>query len=65
MLRMSYWAVVVAAVAAFVMRSVWYMFFGNDLAKVLGKDGAPGWNTPPLGGKFTTLNIFLPALNKA
>jgi hypothetical protein len=54
----------VAAVAAFVMSSVWYMFFGNELAKVLGKDGARSSNTPPLEVKFTTLNIFLPALNK-
>ena len=34
MLGINYWAVVVAAVAAFVASSVWYIVFGKELAKV-------------------------------
>src|SRR5260370_37792326 len=30
----DYWAVVVAAIAAFVASSVWYIVFGKELAKV-------------------------------
>ena len=33
MLGIHYWAVVVAAVAAFVASSVWYIVFGKELAK--------------------------------
>jgi hypothetical protein len=33
MRRTNYWAVVIAAVAAFVMSSVWYIGFGDVLAK--------------------------------
>ncbi len=32
-LRINYWAVIVAAVAAFVGSSAWYVVFGNELAK--------------------------------
>jgi hypothetical protein len=34
MLKLNYWAVIVAAVVAFVGSSVWYVVFGNELAKV-------------------------------
>ncbi len=34
LLRINYWAVIVAAVAAFVGSSAWYVVFGNELAKV-------------------------------
>ncbi len=34
MLGINYWAVVVAAVAAFVVSLVWYIVFGKELAKV-------------------------------
>lgn len=34
MLEINYWAVGVAAVAAFVASSVWYIVFGKELAKV-------------------------------
>jgi hypothetical protein len=33
MLGINFWAVVVAAVAAFVVSSVWYIVFGKELAK--------------------------------
>ncbi len=33
MLGINYWAVVVAAVAAFVASSAWYIVFGKELAK--------------------------------
>ena len=32
--KLNYWAVIVAAVVAFVGSSVWYVVFGNELAKV-------------------------------
>jgi len=32
--KLNYWAVIVAAVVAFVGNSVWYVVFGNELAKV-------------------------------
>lgn len=32
--RINYWAVIVAAVAGFIGSSVWYVVFGNELAKV-------------------------------
>jgi hypothetical protein len=32
--KLNYWAVMVAAVVAFVGSSVWYVVFGNELAKV-------------------------------
>ena len=38
MLRMHYLAVVVAAIAAFVASSVWYMVFGKERLKLLGND---------------------------
>lgn len=38
MLGINYWAVVVAAIAAFVASSVWYMVFGKALMEVLGTD---------------------------
>lgn len=34
MSEINYWAVIVAAVAAFVVSFVWYMVFGAELAKV-------------------------------
>jgi hypothetical protein len=34
MLRINYWAVVVAGVAAFMVSSVWYIIFGKELARV-------------------------------
>ncbi len=34
MLGINYWAVVVAAVAAFVASAAWYIVFGKELAKV-------------------------------
>ncbi len=47
MLRISYWAVVVAAVAAFVVSAVWYIGFGNELAKLsaayAGTQSPPAW----------------------
>jgi MFS family permease len=50
MLRMNYWAVVVAGVAAFVVSSVWYAIFGNAWMELRGIDpataadmGAPAW----------------------
>ncbi len=33
-LRINYWAVIVAAAVAFVGSSVWYVMFGKELAKV-------------------------------
>ena len=33
-LQINYWAVIVAAVAAFAGSSVWYVVFGGELAKV-------------------------------
>jgi|SRR5579864_3521746 len=32
--KLNYWALMVAAVVAFVGSSVWYVVFGNELAKV-------------------------------
>jgi Protein of unknown function (DUF1761) len=32
--KLNYWAVIVATVVAFVGSSVWYVVFGNELAKV-------------------------------
>jgi Protein of unknown function (DUF1761) len=50
MLRMNYWAVVAAAVAAFVVSSVWYAIFGNAWMELRGIDpataaamGTPAW----------------------
>jgi hypothetical protein len=40
MLRMNYWAVIMAAVAAFVARSVWYTVFGNVWMELRGIDPA-------------------------
>lgn len=52
MLGMNYLAVVVAAVAAFVVGAVWYspFLFGNAWMKLSGMDpGAMANTTPPLG----------------
>jgi hypothetical protein len=54
MLAMNYWAVVVAAVAAFVASSVWYILFGKARMRLLGNDPdatadmkkAPAWKKP-------------------
>jgi hypothetical protein len=50
MFRMNYLAVVVAAVAAFVVSSVWYVIFGNVWMELRGIDpataadmGTPAW----------------------
>jgi len=32
--KLNYWAVIVAAVVVFVASSLWYVVFGNELAKV-------------------------------
>jgi hypothetical protein len=40
MLRMNYWAVAVAAVAAFAASSVWYTVFGNEMMELRGIDQA-------------------------
>jgi uncharacterized protein DUF1761 len=40
MLRRNYWAVVAAAVAAFVVSSVWYAIFGNAWMELRGIDPA-------------------------
>jgi len=43
----NYWAVVVAAIAAFVVSAMWYIGFGNELAKLSAAyadtQGPPAW----------------------
>ena len=45
MLRMNYLAVVVAAIAAFVVSSVWYSIFGNAWMELRGIDPATATDT--------------------
>jgi hypothetical protein len=45
MLRMNYWAVILAAVAAFVASSVWYAVFGNAWMELRGIDPATAADT--------------------
>lgn len=33
-LKINYWAVIVAAIVAFIVSAVWYIGFGNELAKL-------------------------------
>ena len=54
MLEINYLAVIVAAVAAFVVSSVWYILFGKERMKLLS-------NNPDAEGRYEVEVLLLPA----
>jgi hypothetical protein len=65
MLGINYWAVAVAAMAAFVVSSVWYIAFGRQLVKLgsaAGDMNSPAWKKVFVLGEHLVIAFVLALL---